>query len=184
MIRGAVVVALLVLAYPVLAEDIASGPKKDEKAPPLTITGVTGPHREKEVDIVKERGDKPTVYLLLWADKFSRPMNQYMKTIDQKVGADYRDVAVVAVWLTEDTDKTSQFLPRVQQSVKYSDTTALTYCKTDSNGPNNWGINTDAHLTTVLVNKGKVAATFAYASVNDTDVPKVMEALKKTVDGK
>lgn len=179
-----IVIALLVLAYPVVADDIASGPKKGEKVPPLTVTDVTGPNKGKEVDIVKARGDKPTLYLMLWADKFTRPMNQYMKTLDQKVGGDYRDVAVVAVWLTEDADKAAQFIPRVQMSVKYSDTTALTYCKTDSNGPNNWGLNSDAHMTAVLVNKGKVAATFAYASVNDTDVPKVMEAVKKAVDGK
>jgi hypothetical protein len=176
------VAALLALAcaVPVLAaDDIASGPKKDDTVPTLTIMDVTGPNKGKELDIVKDRGDKPTVYLLLWADKFSRPMNRYMKTLDDKVTADFKDVAVVAVWLTEDAEKTAEFLPRVQQSVKYS-TTALTFNKSDKNGPNNWGINNDAHLTTVIASKGKVAATFAYGSVNETDVPKVLEALKKT----
>jgi hypothetical protein len=166
------------LTFAVLADDIASGPKPDDKVPPLTITDVTGPNKGKELDIVKERGDRPTVYVLLWADRFSRPMNRYLKTLDEKVAADFKEVAIVAVWLTEDAEKTAELLPRVQQSVNYA-TTALTLAKTDKNGPNNWGINSDAHLTTVIASKGKVAATFAYGSVNETDVPKVVEALKK-----
>jgi hypothetical protein len=35
-----------------------------------------------------------------------------------------------------------------------------------------------------VANKGKVAATFGYRSINETDVPKVKEELKKTLKGK
>jgi len=169
---------LLLFAFPVLGDDIASGPKKDEKVPTLTIHDVTGPNKGKEIDIVKDRGDKPTVYLMVWSDKFGRPMFQYMKTLQEKVKTDLkdRDVALVAVWLTEDAEKTADFLPKISQ---YFGDTTLTYCKTDRNGPNNWGINTDAHLTAIVVNKGKTVATFAYASLNATDVPKVTEAIDK-----
>ena len=37
-------------------------------------------------------------------------------------------------------------------------------------GPNNWAVNADTHLTVVLVNKGKVVKSFAFTSVNETDV--------------
>ena len=71
----------------------------------------------------------------------------------------------------------------VQQSVQY-DATALTCFVGDKAGPKGWNVNADARLTVVLANKQKVAATFAYKSVNETDVKGVREALKKTTDGK
>jgi hypothetical protein len=36
----------------------------------------------------------------------------------------------------------------------------------------------------VLANKGKVAATFGYPSLNETDVPAVRDAVRKMRDGK
>lgn len=85
----------------------------------------TGLHREKEVNYAGERKDLPTVYLLIRADKFDRPMNRFMKELDKAVKKDLENVYIVAVWLSEDTDKAREFLPRIQQSVGY-ETTALT----------------------------------------------------------
>jgi hypothetical protein len=48
-------------------------------------------------------------------------------------------------------------------------------------GPKDWGINTDAHLTAVVANKGRMAKVFGYRSINETDVPAVREALKKAL---
>jgi len=84
----------------------------------------------------------------------------------------------VAVWLTDKPDTTKEFLPRVQQSVQY-ETTALTCFTGEKTGPKDWNVNADAHLTAVVANKGKVVANFGYNSINETDVPKVREALKK-----
>jgi hypothetical protein len=49
----------------------------------------------------------------------------------------------------------------------------------DKSGPNNWGINTDAHCTVVITHNGKVVESIALQSVNETDAKKVVEALKK-----
>ena len=46
-----------------------------------------------------------------------------------------------------------------------------------------WAVNADAHRTAVVANKGKVAATFGYRSINETDVRKVKEALAKAIKG-
>jgi hypothetical protein len=54
----------------------------------------------------------------------------------------------------------------------------------DKAGPKGWGVNPDSHLTVVLASGGKVVATFGYQSVNETDVPKVKEALAKAVKKK
>jgi hypothetical protein len=177
--------ALTLLSLPARAGagDVVSGPVKGEKVPALKVHDVTGPHEGKEVDYAAERKDRPTVYLLLRADKFDRPMNRFMRELDRSVKKDFPDTYLVAVWLTEDAEKTRQLLPRVQQSVGY-ETTALTYFAADKAGPKEWGINTDAHLTAVVANKGKVAATFGYHSLNETDVPAVRDALKKAVEKK
>jgi len=106
-----------------------------------------------------------------------------MKALDGAVQKDFPDVYVVAVWLTDDAAKTKELLPRVQQSVGYG-ATALTCYAGGAEGPKGWGVNADAHLTAVLANMGKVAATFGYRSLNETDVPAVRAALKKLRDGK
>jgi hypothetical protein len=164
------------------AQEVATGPEKGAKVPTLKVFDATGTHKDKELDYAAERASKPTVYLLIDAEKFDRPMNRFMKTLDGVVANGFEGAYVVAVWLTSDPDKTKALLPRVQQSVQYG-ATALTLFRGAKEGPKGWGVNADAHLTAVVANKGKVAATFGYRSINETDVPKVKEALKKAIKG-
>jgi hypothetical protein len=162
--------------------DLTSGPEKGAKVPELKVHDATGEHKGKEVDYAAERKDRPTVYLFIDADKFDRPMNRFMKTLDGAVKNDFEGAYVVAVWLTADADKTKELLPKVQQSVQY-EATALTLFA-DKAGPKGWTVNADAHLTAVVASKGKVTATFAYQSINETDVPQVKEALGKAIKAK
>ena len=173
---------LPLLGGPARAQDVASGPEKGARVAELKVYDATGAHKEKDVDYAAERKEKPTVYLFVNAEKFDRPMNRFMKTLDGAVKTDFEGAYVVAVWLAGDADKTKEYLPKVQQSVQY-EATALTVFA-DKNGPKDWNINADAHLTAVVVNKGKVGATFGYQSVNETDVPKVKEALEKAAKDK
>jgi hypothetical protein len=39
-------------------------------------------------------------------------------------------------------------------------------------------------VTAIVAGKGKVAASFGYRSINDTDVPEVRAALKKAAEEK
>ena len=170
--------ALLTAEAAARAQDVVSGPGKGEKVPALKVFDATGENADKEVDYAAERKDKPTVYLFVRADRFDRPMNRFMKALDGAVKKDFPDTYVVAVWLTDDVAKTKNLLPRVQQSVNY-EATAPTCYTGGAEGPKGWNVNTDAHLTAVLANKGKVAATFGYRSLNETDVPAVRDAVKK-----
>jgi hypothetical protein len=171
--HGFLLASLLLAA----AQDLTSGPDKGAKIPALKVFDATGEHKDKIVDYAADRKDKTTVYLLLRADKFDRPMNRFMKGLDQLVKKDFDGVYVVAVWLTDDLDKTKELLPRVQTSVQY-EVTALT-CTADKGGPKDWNVNADAHVTVVVAGKGKVLTTLAFRSLNETDVPKVRDALKK-----
>jgi hypothetical protein len=183
--RSTLLAALVALLFAagVQAQDVTSGPEKGVKVPELKVYDATGEHKEKDVDYAADRKDKPTVYLFIDAAQFDRPMNRFMRELDKIVKKDFEGTYMVAVWLTGDVDKTKEFLPRVQQSVQY-EATALTCYTGDKAGPKDWNINADARLTVVIASKSKVAATFGYQSVNDTDVPKVKEALGKAVKDK
>jgi hypothetical protein len=54
----------------------------------------------------------------------------------------------------------------------------------DKAGPKDWNINGDAYLTAVVATKGKVASTFGYRSINETDAPAVQDAYKKAFEEK
>jgi hypothetical protein len=163
------------------AQDILSGPDKNAKVPPLKVFDATGMNKDKDIDYATERKDKPTIYLLVRADKFDRPMNRFMKGLDDVVKKESEEAYIVAVWLTDDVDKAKERLPAVQQSVQYENT-ALTIFTGGKDGPKDWNANADAHLTVVVANKGKVAKTFGYESVNETDVNAVRSAFKKALN--
>lgn len=169
--------ALAVLATWVLTAQaqVDSGPKAGDKIASLKVFAVTGDPKEKDVDYSELRKDKPTVYVFVQAENFSRPMFRFIKELDEKVG---EQALVVAVWLTDDAQKMKDYLPKVSQ---YFKSAALTVFPGEKAGPKDWGINADAHLTAVIANKGKAVKSFGFQSINDTDVPPVAEEVKKAV---
>src|SRR5579862_5065483 len=84
------------------ASDVESGPEKGSKTPALRVYDATGENKDKTVDYADLRKTWPTAFLFVAADRFSRPMNRFMKTLDGKVEKELEDVYLVAVWLTED----------------------------------------------------------------------------------
>jgi hypothetical protein len=177
----AVSAAVSLLAASTRADDgITSGPEIGKKVPALKVYAVTGAQEDKEIDYASERKDKPTIYLFVQADKWSRPMARFMKALEAKAQKESKEAYIVAIWLTEKPDATKEYLPRAQQSLQF-EATALTCFAGDKAGPKGWGINADAHLTAVVANKGKVVVCFGYMSVNETDTAKVQAALKKAL---
>ena len=173
--------AAVVFAVMATAEaQVKSGPEIGTEAKGFKVRAVTGEFADKDVDFLQSRADKTTIFLLIAADKWDRPVARYFKTLDKAItdGAEgTAGVEVVAVWLTEDAAKSKEYLPKAQQSLKFEHT-ALSVFPGAVQGPEGWGVNTDAHLTTVIVKGKKVVATFAYRSTNETDVRDVVSALK------
>jgi len=159
-------------------QDVASGPSRGDKVPALKVFDATGEHKDKEVDYSAERKDKVTVYAFVKADEWKRPMARFLKGLDGEVKKDFADAYVVAVWLTDEADKTKEYLPKAQTSLSL-EKTALTCFPGEKTGPTGWGINADAHLTVVVAVGGKVAAVFGYNTVNETDIKAVREAVEK-----
>ncbi len=88
---------------------------------------------------------------------------------------------LIAVWLTDDKEKTKEYLPRAQQALKMERAVLALHADLNT-GPENWGINSDADLTVVLTANKKVAARFGFVSPNEKVVEDVLKELKKAVD--
>ncbi len=176
---AAVLAALTAFLVPAVAQDVESGPKAGEKIVALKAFGLVGAVEGKEADFAAERKDEPTVYLFVQSEHFGRPMAQFIKGLDGKVKEANDKVAVVAVWIGDKAafEKNKDYLGRVQMSIKLENT-AIAALDGEKSGPNGWGINADAHLTVVVADKGKVKKTFAFVSVNGTDVRPVLAAVK------
>lgn len=167
----------------ILRADLKSGPAEGTAVPGFRTLGITGElakNPAEEIDFVEIRKKKTTVFLFVAADKWDRPVARYLKTLDKSLnaGAEGEGVEAVAVWLTEDVQKSKEYLPLAQGSLMFGHT-ALTVYPGKKQGPDGWGLDIEAHLTTVIVQDGKVIASFGYRSTNETDVPAVIQALKK-----
>jgi hypothetical protein len=170
---------LILVATPVVVcADIASGPKAGDKAEDFKAFGVVGLFEGKEGSYLKERKDEPTVFVFVQQEHWGRPMARFLKAIDADGKAANEKSVVVAIWLSEKPDAAKEYLPKAQKSLNFANT-SLGVFEGEKSGPNNWGINTDAHCTVVVTHKGKVIESIALESVNETDAKKVLEALKK-----
>jgi len=158
--------------------DVDSGPTPGEKVPPLKVLSVVGEEENKEIDAAKKRSEKPTVYLFVRADRFTRPIARTMKKLDAEVDKLGGEAKLIAVWLTDDKEKTKEYLPKAQQSLDLDVTTLALYPDL-ATGPEGWGINADADLTVVVASEKKVAARFGFVSPNERVATDVLAALKK-----
>jgi hypothetical protein len=171
------IVSLVVCSVSAAAHaDVASGPGEGNKIEPFKVVVVAGESAGKEVDFVTDRKEKPTVFVLVASDKFSRPIAKFIKVLDDKLQADRQDVDIIAVWLTDDVASSKEYLPKAHQSLK-TNRTSWTVFAGQKTGPETWGVNPDADVTVVVSDGAKAKFSQGYRSINETEVPKVIEAL-------
>lgn len=168
---------VLVFVATLVHAAIESGPAVDAALPELKAVAVTGDDAGKKITFTTTRKTKLTVYVFIRADRFDRPIARYLKTLDKALVDMGKDTHVVAVWVTEDVDKTREYLPKVQQSMKFEVTTLALYAE-EKAGPSAWTLNDRAHVTTIVTDGTKVKARFAEQSLNETNVPEVTAALR------
>ncbi|MEX2139414.1 MAG: hypothetical protein WD894_09145 [Pirellulales bacterium] len=189
MMRACLIAAILVIAQCAWA-DVDSGPTPGEKVPPLKVLAVVvdgetkeSENKETQADLSKERAEKPTLYLFVRADRFTRPVARTMKTLDQEVDKLGGETKLVAVWLTDDKQKTKDYLPTAQRVLDF-DATTLALHPDLTTGPEHWGINSDADLTVVVTGDKKVAARFGFVAPNERVTRQVLAELKKVAKKK
>lgn len=160
-----------------LSAQLASGPAEGSKLQPLKVVAATGDDAGQEVDAAKGREGKPTVFVFVQHKTWDRPVARFLRTLDDELVQRNDGTRAVAVWLTDDVDAAKEYLPRAQQSLDLK-ATDWTVHPGDTSGPAEWGINADAHVTAVIARDQQVTASLAWRSLNETDVPAVLEKLK------
>jgi hypothetical protein len=160
-----------------LSAQTNSGPADGNRIESLKVVAMTGADAGQEIDIAAQRTDKPTVFIFVQNDKWDRPVARFLATLDKELSNSRPDVAIAAIWLTDNVEQTKEYLPRAQQSLNLSLTTLAVY-PGDKNGPPGWSINPGAHLTAIVAHDNRVTASFGFRSLNETNVSGVLEKLK------
>src|SRR5262245_52217674 len=117
-----------------LSAQTDSGPKAGEKVEPLKALLAVGDDAGKEKDLAAEQAKKTAVFVFVQAEKFDRPMARFLRDLDQELSKNRTDVRILGVWLTDDVDKSKDYLPRAQESLKLQQTTLAVH--KDKAGPN------------------------------------------------
>lgn len=167
----------MILATSSLWADVQSGLTAETNVPALKVVAATGDQAGQEADLAALRKDKPTIYIFVPSDKFDRPMARFIKTVDQTLAHQRRDVQIIAVWLSDDVAQSKEYLPRAQNSLNLAQTTLAVH-PGGKGGAGDWGINPDAHITVVVAEGDQVTASFGFVSVNETNATAVVEKLK------
>ena len=180
MFRQLPLASLIVLSIPLMTlADVQSGPAVGAEIKPLTVEAVTGEKAGKKLDYAAERADKPTIYVFLHSEKFDRPAGRFLKKLDDAVKTHQEKAAIVAVWLTDTPEPAKTRLTAIQQSLQFG-ATSLSIHPSLKELPDGW-LSTDATVTVVVAAKKKVAADFAYRSIDESAVCEVMAELEKVV---
>lgn len=178
----ATIVAMAALSGAPAFAQLASGPREGDAVQVLKVLAATGDGAGAEIDAsAPAREGKPAVLLFVQQSTFSRPIARFLRTLDEELSKRGDGTTATVIWLTDDIDAGREYLPRAQQSINLR-ATAWTIHPGDTSGPAEWGINADAHLTAVVVRDRKVAGSLAWRSLNETDVPAVLEKLKPRSD--
>ncbi len=159
-------------------QDVETGPPVGKPVPALVVQAKSGSQEGKKLDYAKERKKQDTFYVFIPSDKWSRPMHRFLKGLGPALQKKTDKGRIVAVWLTDNPQKTDEYLPKI---ASYYQVTDLTYFPGDKTGPMGWGINDQADVTVVIASQGKVAARLGYVSINETVVSDVMKAYSKAL---
>lgn len=174
-----VVMSLLSLQSVALA-DKASGPAVNESVPALKVHFAVPDETGEVSDVVARRGTKPTIYVIVPAEHWSRPAARFLKTLDNKINAVHSDAKIVVVWLSDDIEAAREYLPRAQSSIKLQDTFWTVY-NGAATGPKSWDVDLDTDATIVITNGGKVIATKRYDPENKMLADSVLAKLKQSL---
>ncbi|MEY4177410.1 MAG: hypothetical protein RLY70_984 [Planctomycetota bacterium] len=175
--RGASACALLLalsstlFATATVRGEVPSGPQPGEAAASLKAFAVSGEPKERDVDYAAVVKEHPAIVVFVTAKEFDRPMFRFLKKLDGDLPPETR---LIAVWLAEDAAKSKEYLPKITQYFNRANLAVFDGVA----GPNGWGVNLDARLTAVVLKNGKTVKSFGYVSLNETNVPEVLEALK------
>ncbi len=148
-----------------------SGPQPGEKTPGFKVFDI-GSREEK--DYVAEGKGAPSV--LVFIHELTRPCASLMRALDE-VGRikQARGLRTTFISLSEDRDGAERHLPQVIKSLNLKCPMGISL--DGKEGPGAYGLNREVMLTILVARDNKVAANFSIVSPNETDAPRIKEAI-------
>lgn len=162
-------------------EKIFSGPQPGEKLAPFKVQGVFEPNAGKELTLLDKNAKGPV--LLIFVHEITRPALQLLRPLDvygTKLAKD--GLATHFVWLSADKAKSETFLNNARKSLALTAPVAISVDGIE--GPGSYGLNRKATLTIILGKDHRAVANFAIVQPNETDAPKILEAVAKLMGKK
>ena len=166
----------LALALQTTGDSFPSGPPVGDKLGEFKSHALFGPEAGKDFKVIEKTKGAPT--LLIFVHQITRPGLKFLRPIDKYAGENEK-LAAHVVWLTEDKDKTTEYLKRAEKSLNLQ--TPISICLEGKDGPAAYGLNDKVMLTVLIAREGKVVGNFALVDPNDRDSEKVLAALKKVM---
>ena len=163
---------LAALLLAVSAQDAKfSGPQAGEKTPGFKVFDVGS---RQEVDYVADGKGGPAV--IVFIHELTRPGAALMRALDEYGQIKQtRGLRTRFVSLSEDRDGAERHLPNVVKSLNLKSPMGISLDGRE--GPGSYGLNREVMLTILVARENKVTANFAIVSPNETDAPKIKDAI-------
>lgn len=156
---------------------VESGPDAGTAIPKLPLLVLLDDNTFSEQDVATDRKEKLSVYAFIQATEWSRPMARFVRGVDKALSEIGGNAHMTAIWLTADQEESKRYLPRGRDALKLKATTFAVH-PGDKQGPKDWNVNSRAFITIVIARDAKTVKSFAFVSVNETDVPAVSKTLQ------
>jgi hypothetical protein len=160
--------ALILAALLAAQDEKLSGPQKGEKIAPFAVFDVAS---RKDVEVA---AGGPL--LLVFIHELSRPAAALLRALDDTGQIKrVRGLRTHFVSLSPDRDGAERQLPNVVKSLNLRSPLGISV--DGAEGPGAYGLNREVALTILVANDDRVAANFAIVQPNETDAPRIREAV-------
>lgn len=163
---------MLAFALALLLQDEKfSGPQKGEALRPVVAFDVAS---RQEADLVAAGRGAPL--LLVFIHELSRPAAQLLRALDETGQVKrVRGLRTHFVSLAQDRDGAERRLPQVVKAIQLRCPVGISVDGPE--GPGAYGLNKEVALTVLVAKDDRVAANFAIVQPNETDAPRIREAV-------
>ncbi len=144
-------------------KQIFSGPQPGEKLPAFKVTSLAGDNKGKELDPIELAGDRS--HILIIQDEGRVGIRGLFGVVDAIARIDRKtdiDLHITSVFLSDDTEKVSQFAGRFAPALLERGIDLISVSKDGRDGPGAYGLNRTVSQTIILAKDGKVTRNFVF----------------------
>lgn len=162
-------------------KEIVAGPELNKPVPSLKTFQVVGTNADKEIDWKDINQNKPTLLVFVRSDKWDRPVARVLKQLDDSIIAiskDVPDAHMGIIWVSKDSEKAREYLPKVQQSIKLQ-ASSWNHFNGEVYDAAGWQLSGDGALNIVLVKDNKAMWGRAFSTMQESIARQTVHELKR-----